>query len=259
VLLDGKIAIVTGAARGTGAMTARRFVDNGARVVIADLLEDEGRAVAAELGDHVMFHRLDITDEASWQTLVAAVLARHGRVDILVNNAAVLHIGSIEHTSLADFRRLLDINTVGAFAGIRAVIGPMKQAGGGSIINVASVDALVALNGLSAYTASKWGLRGLTKSAALELGRDGIRVNAVCPAGGNAQMFAPWAEQLGAMGAETAAYHADRAIPRGAQLDEIADVIVFLAADQSRFVTGADIPVDGGQVAGHFLAGFNNV
>jgi 3alpha(or 20beta)-hydroxysteroid dehydrogenase len=259
VLLDGKIAIVTGAARGTGAMTARRFVDNGALVVIADLLEDEGRAVAAELGDRAMFHRLDITDEDSWQTVVTAVLARHGRVDVLVNNAAVLHIGSIEHTSLADFRRLLDINTVGAFAGIRAVIGPMKKAGGGSIVNVASVDALVALNGLSAYTASKWGLRGLTKSAALELGRDGIRVNTVCPAGGNAQMFAPWAEQLGAMGDETAAYHADRAIPRGAQLDEIADVIVFLASDQSRFVTGADIPVDGGQVAGHFLAGFNRV
>jgi 3alpha(or 20beta)-hydroxysteroid dehydrogenase len=259
VLLDGKIAIVTGAARGTGAMTARRFVDNGALVVIADLLEDEGRAVAAELGDRAMFHRLDITDEASWQMVVTAVLARHGRVDVLVNNAAVLHIGSIEHTTLADFRRLLDINTVGAFAGIRAVIGPMKAAGGGSIVNVASVDALVALNGLSAYTASKWGLRGLTKSAALELGRDGIRVNTVCPAGGNAQMFAPWAEQLGTMGDETAAYHADRAIPRGAQLDEIADVIVFLASDQSRFVTGADIPVDGGQVAGHFLAGFNLV
>ena len=133
----------------------------------------------------------------------------------------------------------------------------MKHAGGGAIVNVASVDALVALNGLSAYTASKWGLRGLTKSAALELGRDGIRVNTVCPAGGNDQMFAPWAEQLGSMADETAHYHADRGIPRGARIDEIADV--FLASDQSRFVTGADIPVDGGQVAGHFIAGFNRV
>ena len=255
LLLEGKIAIVTGAARGTGAMTARRFVDNGAYVVVADLLDLEGRAVADELGDHAWFHALDITDEASWDTLVTAVLARHGRIDVLVNNAAVLHIGSIEHTSLHDFRRLLDVNTVGAFAGIRRVIGPMKQSGGGSIVNVASVDALVALNGLSAYTASKWGLRGLTKAAALELGRDGIRVNTVCPAGGNAQMFAPWAAQLASMAQETAHYHADRAIPRGAQVDEIADVIVFLASDQSRFVTGADIPVDGGQVAGHFLAG----
>jgi 3alpha(or 20beta)-hydroxysteroid dehydrogenase len=259
LLLEGKIAIVTGAARGTGAMTARRFVENGAYVVVADLLEAEGRATAAELGDHASFHALDITDEASWSTLVSAVVARHGRIDILVNNAAVLHIGTIEHTSLHDFRRVLDVNTVGAFAGIRAVVGSMRQGGGGSIVNVASVDALVALNGLSAYTASKWGLRGLTKSAALELGRDGIRVNTVCPAGGNAQMFAPWAEQLGAMGDETAHYHADRAIPRGAQVDEIADVIVFLASDQSRMVTGADVPVDGGQVAGHFLAGFNRV
>jgi 3alpha(or 20beta)-hydroxysteroid dehydrogenase len=259
VLLEGKTAIITGAARGTGAMAARRFVDNGATVVIADLLEDEGAAVAAELGDRASFHRLDITDEGSWATLVAAVLAQHDQIDILVNNAAVLRIGAIERTSLSDFRRVLDVNTVGAFAGIRAVIGPMRQAGGGSIVNVASVDALVALNGLSAYTASKWGLRGLTKAAALELGRDGIRVNTVCPAGGNAQMFAPYADALGGMGDEVAAYHADRAIPRGASMDEIADVIVFLASDQSRFVTGADIPVDGGQVAGHFLAGFNRV
>jgi 3alpha(or 20beta)-hydroxysteroid dehydrogenase len=259
VLLEGKTAIITGAARGTGATTARRFVENGASVVIADLLEDEGRAVATELGEQASFHRLDITDEASWATLVAAVVADRSRIDILVNNAAVLLIGAIERTSLSDFRRVLDVNTVGAFAGIRAVIGPMRDAGAGSIVNVASVDALVALNGLSAYTASKWGLRGLTKSAALELGRDGIRVNTVCPAGGNAQMFAPWADALGGMGDDVAAYHADRAIPRGALMDEIADVIVFLASDQSRFVTGADIPVDGGQVAGHFLAGFNHV
>ena len=259
MLLEGKIAIVTGAARGTGAMTARRFVENGAQVVIADLRENEGRAVASDLGDQAWFHQLDITDAASWDALVTAVMARHGRIDVLVNNAAVLHIGTIEHTSLDDFRRVIDVNTVGAFAGIRAVIGPMKHAGGGAIVNVASVDALVALNGLSAYTASKWGLRGLTKSAALELGRDGIRVNTVCPAGGNDQMFAPWAEQLGSMADETAHYHADRGIPRGARIDEIADVIVFLASDQSRFVTGADIPVDGGQVAGHFLAGFNRV
>jgi 3alpha(or 20beta)-hydroxysteroid dehydrogenase len=259
VLLEGKTAIITGAARGTGAMTARRFVDNGASVVIADLLEDEGRAVAGQLGERATFHRLDITDEGSWATLVSDVLARKACIDILVNNAAVLYIGAIERTSMSDFRRVLDVNTVGAFAGIRAVVGPMKQAGRGSIVNVASVDALVALNGLSAYSASKWALRGLTKSAALELGRDGIRVNTVCPAGGNAQMFAPWADALGGMGDEVAAYHADRAIPRGAQMDEIADVIVFLASDQSRFVTGADIPVEGGQVAGHFLAGFNRV
>jgi 3alpha(or 20beta)-hydroxysteroid dehydrogenase len=190
---------------------------------------------------------------------VSEVLARHGQVDVLVNNAAVLYIGGIERMSLSDFRRVLDVNTVGAFAGIRAVAGAMRRWGGGSIVNVASVDALVALNGLSAYTASKWGLRGLSKAAALELGRDGIRVNTVCPAGGNAQMFAPYADALGGMGDEVAAYHADRAIPRGAQMDEIADVIVFLASDQSRFVTGADIPVDGGQVAGHYLAGFNRV
>ena len=132
MLLEGKVAIITGGARGTGAMTARRFVDHGAHVVIADLREDQGRAVADELGEHATFHVLDITDESAWQTLVASVLARHGRIDILVNNAAVLHIGAIENTSLADFRRVLDVNTVGAFAGIRAVVGPMIKRRGGA-------------------------------------------------------------------------------------------------------------------------------
>jgi 3alpha(or 20beta)-hydroxysteroid dehydrogenase len=259
MLLPDKIAIVTGAARGTGAMTARRFVDNGATVVVADVRDDEGQATALELGDRAWFRHLDVTDEDSWNELVADVIAKHARIDVLVNNAGLLHIGTVAHTSLSDFRRLLDVNTLGPFAGIRAVAGPMAAAGGGSIVNVASIDALVGLNGLTAYTATKWGVRGLTKAAALELGRAGIRVNTVCPSGGNAQMFGPWAQDLAAFAADTAAYTADRAIPRSATVDEIADAIVFLASDLSRFVTGADIPVDGGQSAGSYIAGFNRI
>ena len=205
------------------------------------------------------FQRLDVTKEVSWDEAVAKLLEVHGRIDVLVNNAAILHMGNLEHTTTDDFRRLFEVNALGAFAGIRAVVGPMRAGGGGSIINLASVAALAGLNGNSAYTASKFAMRGMTKSVALELGRDNIRVNTVCPAGGNPAMFAPWAARLAEISADAAAYHAARAIPRGAEVDEIADVVVFLASDLSRFVTGADVPVDGGQTAGYFLSGFNSL
>ena len=257
MLLDGKRAIITGGARGTGATIARRFVEEGARVVIGDVREDEGRAVAGELGEAARFARLDVANEESWRQLVDGCLAAEGRIDVLVNNAAVLHMGNIENTSLDDFRRQLEVNTLGAFAGIRAVVPSMKRKGGGAIVNVASLDGLIGMNGVSAYAASKWGLRGLTKATALELSRDGIRVNAVCPAGGNGQMFAPWGDQLAAMEDQTRAYVADRAIPREATLVEIADAVVFLASDRSSFCAGVDLPVDGGHTSGSFVAGFN--
>ncbi len=259
MLLEGKVAIITGAARGTGATIARRFVEEGAKIVVADIREDEGQATAKACGDDAYFQRLDVTDDASWDQAVAKVLEIHGRIDVLVNNAAILHMGNLEHTSSDVFRRLFEVNALGAFVGIRAVVGPMRTAGGGSIVNLASVAALAGLNGNSAYTASKFAMRGMTKSVALEVGRDNIRVNTVCPAGGNAAMFAPWADQLASMSADSAAYHGARAIPRAAQVDEVADAVVFLASDLSRFITGADVPVDGGQTAGHFVAGFNTL
>ena len=255
-MLEGKAALITGAARGVGATIARRMADNGAAVVLSDVLEDEGRATAAAIGGSASFLTLDVTDSQAWDDAVEAVLERHGRIDILVNNAAVLHIGTVEETPPEVFRRLLEVNTTGPYLGCRAVARPMARAGQGCIINVSSVDALLPLNGLSAYVASKWGLRGLSKTLALELGRAGIRVNCLCPAGGNEAMFAPWGERLAACAEELDAYGASRGIPRPARLDEIADVAVFLASDLARYVTGADIPVDGGHTAGSYLRAF---
>lgn len=257
--LEDKVAIVTGAARGTGAAIARRFAVEGARVVVADVDTGGGMATAAELGDEAVFAELDVTDAEQWGRVVAHTVERHGRVDVLVNNAAVLHIGGVTRTDPATFRRVVDVNLTGAFLGASAVVPTMEANGGGSIVNVASLDALVGMNGLSAYAASKWGLRGLGKSLALELGRSGIRVNTVCPAGGNPAMFAPWAEGLGQLGDALAHYLDDRAMPREATLDEIASVVVFLAGDGAAFVTGADIAVDGGHSAGSYVAGFADV
>ena len=157
------------------------------------------------------------------------------------------------------FRKVVDVNASGAFAGIAAVTPSMTALGGGSIINIASIDALHGMNGLSAYTASKWAMRGLTHAAALELGRSGIRVNTVCPAGGNPGMYGPWGAQLMELGSATTSYGANRAIPREASTDEIARVAVFLASDLAAMVTGADIPVDGGHLAGDYIEGFDRL
>lgn len=259
MLLEGKIAIVTGAARGTGAAIARRFVDEGATVVLTDVLVDEGRTIAERLGGRASFAELDVTDPMMWSAVVEQVVGTHGGIEVLVNNAGILHIGSIADTSIDDFRRVLDVNSTGAFAGIAAVAPVMVSGGGGAIVNIASIDALHGMNGLTAYTASKWAMRGLTHAAAIELGRSGIRVNTVCPAGGNPGMYGPWATGLAGLGPAIAAYTGKRAIPREASTDEIARVAVFLASDLAAMVTGADIPVDGGHLAGDHLEGFDRI
>jgi 3alpha(or 20beta)-hydroxysteroid dehydrogenase len=251
VRLDGKVAIVTGAARGTGAATAKRFVAEGAAVVLADVLDAPGAEAAQALGHRAVYQRLDVTREADWTAAVELAEARFGRLDILVNNAAILHLSPIARTTLADWNRVIDVNQTGPFLGIRAAIAPMRRAGGGSIVNIGSMDALEGLNGFSAYAASKWALRGLTRCAALELGRYQIRVNAVCPAGGSAEMSAPFRPP----GIDPVAYVADRAIPRRATLEEIAAMILFLASDESGFCTGSDYVLDGGHMAGTLLAG----
>jgi len=257
--LSGKVAIVTGAARGTGAAIARCFVAEGARVLLGDVQEEAGEAVAKELGVNAAFVPHDVTRREDWERVVARALADHGRVDALVNNAAVLHMGTIERTSEEVLRRVLEVNTVGPYLGMRAVIPAMKRQGGGSIVNVGSIDSLLGMNGISAYATSKWALRGLTKSAALELGRDGIRVNSVCPAGGNVQMYGPWMKQIVGFLEETRAYSNNRGIPGEAPLEVIAQAVVFFASDASRHCTGVDLPVDGGAHAGRFIPGFNTL
>jgi 3alpha(or 20beta)-hydroxysteroid dehydrogenase len=257
--LTGKVAIVTGAARGTGAAIARCFVAEGARVVLGDVSHDAGEAIAKELGAAATFEPHDVTRREDWERVVARALADHGRIDTLVNNAAILHMGTIERTSEDVLRRVLEVNTVGPYLGMRAVLGPMRKQGGGSIVNVGSIDSLLGMNGISAYATSKWGLRGLTKSAALELGRDGIRVNSVCPAGGNLQMYGPWMKQIVGFIDETRAYSSNRGIPGEAPLEVIAQAVVFFASDASRHCTGVDLPVDGGASAGRFIPGFNTL
>jgi 3alpha(or 20beta)-hydroxysteroid dehydrogenase len=253
--LSGKVAIVTGAARGTGAAIARLFAEEGARVVLGDIAHEAGAAVAKKIGAAATFAPLDVTRREDWERVVAVA----GRVDVLVNNAAVLHMGTIERTPEDVLRRVLEVNTVGPYLGMRAVLAPMKRQGGGSIVNVGSIDSLLGMNGISAYATSKWGLRGLTKSAALELGRDGIRVNSVCPAGGNVQMYGPWMKQIAGFLDETRAYSNNRGIPGEAPLEQIAQAVLFFASDASRHCTGVDLPVDGGAHAGRFIPGFNTL
>jgi 3alpha(or 20beta)-hydroxysteroid dehydrogenase len=257
--LEGKVAIVTGAARGTGSATARLFAAEGARVVIADVNREGGEAVARELGGSACFVATDVGREEDWQRCVGEAEARFGGIDVLVNNAALLHLGALEETTGADFERLLRVNTIGPFLGIRAAVPAMKRAGGGSIVNVSSIDGVAAKNGVVAYATSKWGVRGLTKVAAVELGRHGIRVNVVCPEAGSLDMLAPWIppgidlEKLDAGAHRLLAYQARR--PNAERVRDVARAILFLASDESLSCTGADLVVDSGYTMGRILRG----
>jgi len=252
--LEGKIALVTGAARGTGEQTARLFAQEGAKVVVADVLEEEGAKTAAEIGASAAFVRLDVTDAGSWAEAVAETVRRFGRPNVLVNNAGLLHIQSLIDTPPAVVERLWRVNTLGPFLGIQAVAREMRAAGGGSIVNVSSVDGLSAKNGLAAYAPSKWGLRGLTRVAALELGQLGIRVNAVCPEAGGPGMRRAFTPE-GIDPLKTLAFTHD-VIPHNQKrpglelIRDIARMILFLASDESLSCSGGDYPVDAGWTAG---------
>jgi 3alpha(or 20beta)-hydroxysteroid dehydrogenase len=257
--LAGKVAIVTGAARGIGAETARALVREGAHVLLGDVLDEAGAKTAAELGAAARYRRLDVRAEADWVAAVAEARARFGPVNVLVNNAAILEVAAIEETSRARLAELLDVNLIGPFLGTQAVLPEMRAAGGGSIVNVASIDALEGEVGVAAYAASKWGLRGLTKCAALELGRHGIRVNAVHPVGGNPEMREPALRRVRedlARGAKIDFRGVPRhPLGRSLRLEEVAQVIVFLASDEASFCSGGDFAVDGAFTAGHIVPG----
>lgn len=252
--LEGKVAIVTGSARGTGEQTARLFVEEGAKVVIADVLEEEGRAVAKDLGDAARFERLDVTSEDAWAAVVDGAVEAFGKLDVLVNNAGVLHMGSVEETTPADMERLWRINQLGPFLGMRAVTPALRENGSGSIVNISSVDGLTSKNGVIAYAGTKWALRGMTRVAALELGKFGIRVNTVCPEAGGPGMRAPYVPD-GIDPMQTLAF-THSVIPYNRERDpieivrDIARMVLFLASDESLSCTGADYPVDAGWTAG---------
>ncbi len=256
--LEGKAVIVTGAAQGTGAGIARGALAEGARVLVTDVQEEKGRALAASLGAGARFAHLDVASEADWVEAVRAALAAFGRLDGLVNNAAILWMGAIEHTPAAEMERVLRVNLLGTLLGTKAVIPALRAAGGGSIVNVTSIEALGGMNSVGAYSASKWGARGFTKSAAIELGRDGIRVNCICPSSGNPEMHAPFRDEI-----DVKRYlrHVPPPVlleggkPAEVTIDDIVPLVCFLLSDESRRITGAEIAVDAGWTAGKHCPG----
>jgi len=240
--LAGRVAIVTGAAspRGQGAAHARLFLREGATVVLTDVSDEEGERTAAALGAGAAYLRLDVTSEESWTATVAWTLERHGRLDVLVNNAGIWLAGPLEETSLADYRRVVDINQVGAFLGMRAVVPAMKAAGGGAIVNISSLAGLRGAQVSTAYAASKWAVRGMSRQAAAELAPFGIRVNAVFPGYVDTGMIDAGHDEIAAR------------VPLGRRLaspEEVAETVVFLASDAARYVTGAELVVDGAVTA----------
>ncbi len=239
--LATKVALVSGGARGIGAAVVREMVEQGARVVIGDILDDDGLGLAAELGpDHAAYAHLDVTEPTHWSDAVELVAVRYGRLDILVNNAGVTSFGTVEEHSRRDWDRVLAVNLSGVFHGMQAAIPALKHAGGGSIVNLSSMAGLVAIPGTPAYVASKFGVRGLTKAAALELAKYGIRVNSVHPGFVLTPMTASVPPPLDLI-----------PLRRGASPTEIARLVVFLASDASSFSTGAEFIADGGETAGH--------
>ena len=250
--LEGKVAIITGGGRGMGAATVRRFVAEGAKVAIADVLEAEGSALAAELGDAARFYRLDVTNEENWAAVVSAVEADLGPVSVLVNNAGILMFKSLLETTKADYERVLGVNLVGEFLGIKAVAPGMIARGKGSIVNVSSVDGMKGANSLVAYASSKWGVRGLTKVAAMELGHKGVRVNSVHPGGVDTVM----SNHNAAPREEVDKGYANVPLQRIGGPEEVAAASAFLASDDSSYMHGAEIVVDGGMTVGTYYMGF---
>ncbi|WP_330254579.1 glucose 1-dehydrogenase [Nocardia sp. NBC_00565] len=236
--VKGKTVIVSGGARGMGAAFARRLVAEGAAVVVADVLIDEGKAVAAELGDDAVFLPHDVTDESSWETVVAEAERIFGPVSGLVNNAGIVHVDPIEQLAEADYRRVIDVNQVGVFLGMKTVVPSMRRAGGGSIVNISSIGGIIAFSNILGYVASKWAVRGMTKAAAQEFGADGIRVNSVHPGVVATEMTAD-SDRSHSM------VH-DQPLPRAAAPGELAGLVLFLISDEASFCTGSEFVADGG-------------
>lgn len=247
---DNKTVIVTGGSRGMGASHVRGFVAEGASVVVADVLDDEGNALAEELGDHAHFRHLDVTNESQWAEAVAEAERVFGPVSVLVNNAGVLIPGTIEGTPLDTWQRVISINLTGQFLGIQAVIPSMRRAGGGSIVNISSVVGLKGAAGIGAYVASKWGSRGLTKTAALELARDNIRVNSVHPGFVQTSMTTTKRTDGSPLLDDFSSSLAGLAIPRMAEPDEITRQVLFVASAEASFSTGSEFIADGGDLLG---------
>ncbi|KQY36804.1 MULTISPECIES: glucose 1-dehydrogenase [Nocardia] len=237
--LAGKVAVISGGARGMGAAHARRFVAEGASVVIGDVLDDEGAAVAKELGDAVVYRHLDVREPEQWAGAVAAAVEEFGGLHVLVNNAGIVNGNLLVDFALDEWQRIIDINLTGTFLGMQAAVPAMKAAGGGSIVNISSVEGMRGSPGLHGYTATKFAVRGLTKSAALELAPQGIRVNSVHPG----LISTPMTEGIPADFLQIP-------LARAAEPDEVSALVAYLASDESSYSTGAEFVVDGGLTVG---------
>lgn len=236
--VDGKVALITGGARGMGAEHARLLLSEGAKVVLADILDDEGDSVASELGADAHYEHLDVTQPEQWASAVAETTRRFGRLDVLVNNAGVAGRKTVRNFELERWRHTLDVNLTGTFLGTQAVVDPMIDAGGGSIVNISSIEGLRGAPFAHAYVASKWAVRGLTKSTALELGRYNIRVNSIHPGLVRTPMTAHFPDDI-----------VRSALGRPAEPIEVSNFVLFLASDESSYATGAEFVVDGGVTA----------
>jgi 3alpha(or 20beta)-hydroxysteroid dehydrogenase len=265
VRLDRKIAIITGAARGMGEAEARLFAKEGCRVIVADVLDREGKDVARSIGQRAHFIHLDVTDEDDWAAALAECIETFGTPDVLVNNAGVLRVAPLFDTSTAMLHEELDVNLIGPILGMKVVGAAMAAAGRGSIVNVSSTGGLIGMSMIDAYVASKWGLRGVTKSAAIELGPLGVRVNSLHPGGVATPMTGidrTVLDQLPRPGdaepdpdlAAADARAAGQPIARTGRPVEIAHLALFLASDESSYCTGSEFVADGGATAGQDLS-----
>ena len=247
--LTGKVALVTGGAQGIGEGIARVFAEHGATVIIADIQTDRGQKLAEELGAGAQFVQHDVCDEAGWQETIAAVMEQHRHLDILVNNAGSGIAGPIEKTALADHRRIVDLNLDAVWLGIRSVVPAMAASGGGSIINISSIDGLVGVTNLSSYVATKFAVTGMTRSLAIELGDRGIRVNSIHPG----IIETPLVPPPGAPSRKRLDQAiARQPIQRMGQPRDIGYAALFFASDESAYCTGTSLVVDGGHIAGPY-------
>ncbi len=235
--LDEKVCLITGAARGQGAVEAKLFAEEGATVWLTDVLDEDGTAMAEAAGG--TYRHLDVRNEDEWSALIDEIVRRDGRIDVLVNNAGIFRSDKMLDTSVEDFRNVMSVNCLGVFLGMRTVAGPMREAGAGSIVNISSLAGLQAASGAFAYGTSKWAVRGMTKTAAVELARRGVRVNSIHPGLIETDML----DQL-----HVEPDRLTRGVPLGrtATAREVATLALFLASDESSYSTGSEFVVDGG-------------
>ena len=241
--LDDKIALITGGARGQGAAEATRFIEEGATVRITDVLHDAGGQLADDLGGSASYRPLDVRNAQEWQTVVDEIVDEYGRLDVLINNAGIFQLADLESTTEEDWQRMIDINQTGVFLGMKTVAPQMKSQRSGSIVNISSIAGLQGTAMSFAYGATKWAVRGMTKSAAQELGPFGVRVNSIHPG----IIETPMLELLGGDGGAITQGRAP--LGRPAEADEVAKLALFLASDEASYSTGSEFVVDGGWMA----------